>query len=153
MRFHIKIHNFIIFVLIVVTWDSGLTWSSSIKIKRTAYIRNSTRSEPESMDSLVDRVERIASSQTQAGNIAASMARDKLAQISSHWAKVASKLVYWKANEVMELTKKAQDAQLTSLKFSTIASQLKSAAMSADQVFNSAFERFDKLLLYMLRLI
>ena len=125
MRRHIKIHNFLLFVLIVVPWNSGLT-------------RNSTS---QSIDTLVETVERLTQAQAHAGSIASGVARDKLAQISSHWAKVAQKLVYWKSNEVMELTQKAQDAQIISFKFSSIASRLKSAVTSAEEVFNSAFER------------
>jgi len=134
------IYSFQLFLIL-----ERISWNFCLE-NLTMFNSNQFNPKNPNLDSLIEKVDKLILAQSQASsssasNIASRAAKQRLAEISSHWSKVAQNLVYWKSNEVIELTKKAQDAQIVSLKFSSIANRLKGAVMSADEVFKSAFER------------
>lgn len=94
-----------------------------------------------SVDSIASFAEELSSSQFHVSKKAASKVKQQLADLALKWAKIARVISQQKANEVVHITRKAQDAQIFSLKTSSVSTQLQSSVFAAQTAFASAFAR------------
>lgn len=87
---------------------------------------------------LLKKVENLTFFQSLLQNIAATRAREELAEVSSHWANKAHSVVSSKYKEVIHLTRATHEAQLLSLERASIAQLLTDAVFKAHRVYQSS---------------